>query len=384
MYKYMKIAIITAEIVCSIMMIIIGYAIFTEKRKELAHYFFSGCIVSVLVILLSDAFSYILDGNQSLYLLNYICNSLSLIVGDFLMVFFSLYVYAIVNEKNHDGKYNKPFLITVALIIIFDFIFEIYGIISKSTFSIVNYYFAAGPLYDVCFTIQLSILAIIMLYLIANIKIIGIKTLLIFCVYFCFPIISMILIIIYPECSFICSSIAMSFLVIYIGIEKERESRDIILSKLVNLDILTNLNNRNAYEEKLNSFINSKENKEIGVIFCDLNRLKTVNDEQGHVAGDQYIIKFSKILQECFNKKEIFRISGDEFVVLLENVTKNELEKLYQKLVNISKDENNIASCGLCFGQTNDVIDLVRKAEKNMYEDKHNFYVTTGLNRRNV
>lgn len=380
----MKTAIITAEIVCSITMLIIGYAIFTEKRKELAHHFFSGCIVSVLIILLSDALSYIVDGSQTYYYINYISNSLSLIVADFLMVFYSLYVWAIVNEKTHDGKFNKLYLVTVFSIIAFDFIFEIYGIASKSTFSIINYYFVAGPLYDVCFILQLSVLAVIMLYLIANIKIIGIKTLIIFCVYYFFPAVSIIAIIINPECSFICSSIAMSFLVIYIGIEKERESRDIILSKLVNLDILTNLNNRNTYEEKLNTYINSKEDKILGVIFCDLNRLKAVNDEQGHVAGDQYIIKFANILRECFKKQEIFRISGDEFVILLENVTESELETLYQKITNVSKNNNNIASCGKFLGHINEVIDIVRNAEKEMYEDKHNFYVITGLNRRTV
>lgn len=150
------------------------------------------------------------------------------------------------------------------------------------------------------------------------------------------------------------------------------------------MDILTNLNNRNAYEEKLNTYINSKEDKKLGVIFCDLNRLKAVNDEQGHVAGDQYIVKFANILRECFKKQEIFRISGDEFVILLENVTESELEMLYQKITNVSKNNNNIASCGKFLGHINEVIDIVRNAEKGMYEDKHNFYVTTGLNRRTV
>lgn len=378
----MKIAIITAEIVCSIMMLIVGYAIFTEKRKELSHHFFSGCIVSVIIVLLSDAFSYILDGSQTLYHLDYVSNFLALIVGDFLMAFFSLYVWSIINEKKHEGKYNKLFLSVVTLLIVSDIIFEIYGVITKSTFSIENYYFVPGPLYDVCFINELIILAVNMLYLLANIRAIGIKTLLVFCVYYFFPVIAIILIIVNPDYSFICSSSAMSFLVIYIGIEKERESRDIILSKLVNLDILTNLKNRNAYEEKINGYRNSNEDKQIGVIFCDLNRLKAVNDEKGHIAGDQYIIKFSKLLKDCFKDQEIYRISGDEFVVLLENINEEKLDTLFNRIKNMSRDENYIASCGKAYGQIIDIINVINKAEKNMYEDKHNFYITTGLNRR--
>lgn len=378
----MKTAIISTEIVCSIMMFIVGYAIFTEKRKELSHHFFNGCIISVIIILLSDAFSYILDGNQSLYHLTYITNFLALVVGDLLIAFFSLYVWSIVNENNQRGRYNKYFLFTVSAIVILDFVFEIYGAISKATFSIVDYYFVPGPLYDYCFVIQLIVLTIIIIYLVLNISVIGKKTLLIFGVYFFFPIISMILIIINPDYSFICSSIAMSFFVIYIGIEKERESRNYLLSELIKIDILTGLKNRNAYEEKLNSCKDDNADKKIGIIFCDLNRLKEINDDYGHAAGDQYIIKFSNILKEQFTNNDVFRISGDEFVVMVENEDRKTFKSLYKNINDILIRENNIASCGMDYGKETDVINIIRNAEKNMYIDKQEFYLKNNINRR--
>lgn len=377
----MKYAIISAEIVCSIMMLIVGYAIFTEKRKALSHKFFACCIVCVLLTLVNDSLSYILESIHAPQIHIYITNLLAIVVGNILMMFFAFYVCALVNEKSKNNLFSKPFITIVCVVSIFDFIFEIYGAISGLTFSIVDSTFIVGDLYNIFFYVQLFLLAICLVYLIINIKVIGFGTLSVFIIYYLFPVISMIMIIINPDLSFIASSIAISFLVIYIGIEKEMEQRDAVITKLLNTDIMTNLLNRNAYEEMIKKCKELTDNNMIGIIFCDLNKLKAVNDQQGHEAGDQYIIKFSKILMECFPKQKIYRISGDEFIVLLEGVLQSYVEGKYKKLVNAIEKENYIASCGMNMGLANDISNIIKKAEHNMYIEKQVYYNKFGFKR---
>ncbi len=82
------------------------------------------------------------------------------------------------------------------------------------------------------------------------------------------------------------------------------------------MDVLTGLNNRRAYE---NCLVGISPESDVCAVFCDVNSLKTVNDTMGHEEGDKLIKKMADILREVFSEKEIFRISGDEFVVILQN-----------------------------------------------------------------
>jgi len=59
------------------------------------------------------------------------------------------------------------------------------------------------------------------------------------------------------------------------------------------------------------------EAPEFGVIGCDVNGLKKINDTLGHKAGDEYICAACKMLCEYFKHSPVFRIGGDEFVVIL-------------------------------------------------------------------
>lgn len=86
-------------------------------------------------------------------------------------------------------------------------------------------------------------------------------------------------------------------------------------------DTLTNVRNKNAFNEMKSSYdekIWNKTIREFGLIIFDLNDLKKVNDTMGHEAGDRYIKEASKMICEAFKHSPVFRIGGDEFVVLLE------------------------------------------------------------------
>ena len=104
-------------------------------------------------------------------------------------------------------------------------------------------------------------------------------------------------------------------LVMYIGIEKQEKEN--LLIKLVDNDGLTNLFNRNAWNKKLEEI--KKKDSDVGIVFADLNNLKHTNDSLGHLAGDELIIKFTNLLKEIFNENEIYRVGGDEFVLVIED-----------------------------------------------------------------
>ena len=94
--------------------------------------------------------------------------------------------------------------------------------------------------------------------------------------------------------------------------KKENES----LAHLAYADGLTNIPNRSRYEKYLGDLNESGE--DYCIISIDLNGLKTVNDNQGHLMGDKYLKEFSNALDNCFRGKGfIARIGGDEFVALL-------------------------------------------------------------------
>ena len=87
-----------------------------------------------------------------------------------------------------------------------------------------------------------------------------------------------------------------------------------------NRDPLTGLGSRYAYvhqEEKMDQLISKGVVDRFAVIVFDLNNLKAVNDNKGHEAGDRYIIRSARLIQEHFGEAELFRFGGDEFVAIL-------------------------------------------------------------------
>ena len=99
-------------------------------------------------------------------------------------------------------------------------------------------------------------------------------------------------------------------------------------------DSLTHVKNKTAYDkalEALNESIQSKR-AEFAFVMIDLNSLKHINDVYGHDKGNSYIIGSSSIICMIFTHSPVFRIGGDEFVVLLENTDYNFRDELLDAL----------------------------------------------------
>jgi len=85
-------------------------------------------------------------------------------------------------------------------------------------------------------------------------------------------------------------------------------------------DGLTGLYNRTFFDQEINR-VNDYNYQSIGVISCDVDGLKFVNDTLGHSAGDEMLIQMAKILTMVYkNKGQVIRMGGDEFIILIADV----------------------------------------------------------------
>ena len=114
----------------------------------------------------------------------------------------------------------------------------------------------------------------------------------------------------------------------------------------------------------------------MGVVFVDLNGLKTVNDRQGHMAGDVLLKNAAMVLQSTFAGDEIYRAGGDEFLVLLRDTDEADMR---EKIADIKKKAalfGNVSfSAGCCLlTDARDIRKALSEADARMYADKEAFY----------
>ena len=126
--------------------------------------------------------------------------------------------------------------------------------------------------------------------------------------------------------------------------EKGRHAQ--LYQKLAMKDMLTGINNRNAYISDLDSLTAYSD---IMIITFDLNNLKKCNDTLGHSEGDTYILSAARIINEVFSPYgSCYRIGGDEFCVMIKNASKCPIEMLTEQLT-VKENE---------FNETNQVIHM--------------------------
>ncbi|MDO4796530.1 MAG: amino acid permease [Coriobacteriales bacterium] len=113
-------------------------------------------------------------------------------------------------------------------------------------------------------------------------------------------------------------------------------------------DPLTGVGSKHAYairESAMEAGIVEGDDLEFGVVVCDVNGLKRINDTLGHKAGDEYIRSASQLLCEYYRHSPVFRIGGDEFAVLLEGRDYQDRDGILESLNR--RVEGNIGSDGV-------------------------------------
>ena len=145
-------------------------------------------------------------------------------------------------------------------------------------------------------------------------------------------------------------------------------------------DALTGVKSKLAYcetEEELNEMISQGQTAPFAVVVCDVNGLKFINDTQGHKAGDAYIKSAAKMICSMFVHSPVYRMGGDEFVVILSNTDYLNrsviMKQLHDTSVENIKKGDVVVSAGISdykSGVTKNVKSIFEKADTLMYEEK--------------
>ncbi|WP_449537735.1 diguanylate cyclase domain-containing protein [Ferdinandcohnia sp. Marseille-Q9671] len=120
-----------------------------------------------------------------------------------------------------------------------------------------------------------------------------------------------------------------------------RKEAENMMQQLAYSDALTGLYNRSFFSKELTKTIEQMEktNKQLSVLFLDLDGFKAINDTYGHDAGDLLIQNISNRLREGVPQKGIIsRIGGDEFTIFIPNTTVEETKRVAQSLLDSIKE----------------------------------------------
>ncbi len=153
--------------------------------------------------------------------------------------------------------------------------------------------------------------------------------------------------------------------------------------RLARLDELTGIKNKNAFAEfikDINLKIKTGDGSyKLGVVMCDLNNLKLINDTHGHSFGDEAIQRTSRMICNVFKHSPVFRIGGDEFAVLLTDSDYDKRKQLLEMLRDESYENAHsrtgpTVACGMAVYNSKtdrDFEDVFKRADKDMYENKN-------------
>ena len=169
------------------------------------------------------------------------------------------------------------------------------------------------------------------------------------------------------------SSIAFGMVIVYVFL-KER---------MIHLDILTGTWTRGSFEFYLCNRLKQIKSKKIGIIYCDLDELKEINDRFGHLEGDYAIKKSVEIIKKSLDKNDIItRMGGDEFIIMKEEASLKDLNDLLEQIMKDfnTYNDNSVKPYDINCSFGADIIDFncysmeefLHHVDCLMYENKRN------------
>ena len=144
-------------------------------------------------------------------------------------------------------------------------------------------------------------------------------------------------------------------------------------------DLLTGVLNRNSMNNRISEDIEGVRKIQLpfGIFFIDVNGLKTINDSQGHLAGDHLLKDVAETLQELDRDNlEIYRVGGDEFMIIAPDIQREEFEKMGEELNACSErpDRAHFAIGSCHSDEAGDVRKAMQRADAIMYQHKAEYY----------
>ena len=168
-----------------------------------------------------------------------------------------------------------------------------------------------------------------------------------------------------------CTIIAIALFVYYV----------FLILQMTTIDPLTGLLNRQAFYAD----IRNRPEEITALLSLDINGLKTINDTDGHSAGDEALTT----LAECFNRamkrgQSTYRIGGDEFVTVCRKSSRSDVMHLVERIRNAVSASKYSCSVGYCCrsNEAETIDEILKESDKMMYADKARHYADIELDRR--
>ena len=155
---------------------------------------------------------------------------------------------------------------------------------------------------------------------------------------------------------------------------------------MITKDHLTGLDNRRAFERKLEERVRTVTNSEkLFVMMVDANYFKAINDTYGHDAGDDALVRIANAMRRAADEEdEIARLGGDEFAIIGSRFTEDQIEELSWNLMEQMEEESRKSGYLLSVSTGYEVYyyrthktgaELFKKADEKMYENKRQYHL---------
>lgn len=180
-----------------------------------------------------------------------------------------------------------------------------------------------------------------------------------------------------PDCSE-----ANPWAVVLIGFDLSLDLIAKNMKEIYRQDSLTGLLNRNAYD----SDVEQLRSADIGAVVCvyaDMIGLHEVNNHLGHKQGNRMLCEFADAARAFFGDDRLYRIGGDEFVIISSAHT----EAQTRKQLNYMRERLHTQGCEISVGvasseSTSDLPKIIEQAENEMRREKKEYYVRGGSKRQ--
>ena len=165
----------------------------------------------------------------------------------------------------------------------------------------------------------------------------------------------------------------------YIMEEKLKQTYTEELYRMSYSDMMTKTLNRAAFIRDMKKLAEGND-LNTGILYADVNGLKYTNDNKGHEAGDNLIESAVSLIKKYFSRKKdkLYRIGGDEFVVISSDISEKEFQTVVANLKDILKSKWILSCGGAWFQRITDIDQATKDAEKSMYRNKADYYASNG------
>jgi len=352
--------------------------ILRQKRGEQSYQvrLFRGICDSTMLMMGLDVIFRFTDGGSStavIYIVTWLYFFIEPIPIILWLCYLDFYLHKSVQRLKKLYFYSPLFLIIIVMMLIQPF--------NNCVFYIdQNNFYRRGPLVPVIVYFNIILLIATIIIALKRKRDVGSKVLFGLVMFGIIPLTGNLLQFILVGTILVWPSVALAVIFTFLFLESQRDQRD----------YLTGLLNRQQIDDMINSRISMMEKQgAFALLMIDMDDFKSINDTYGHKEGDRALVQASELIYKSVRSIDrVARFGGDEFILLLEEGEKSEVEKVILRINEEIQTFNKTRlfpydlklSCGYKIVQKNEqcsYYELIHEADQDMYRikrEKKNFY----------